>query len=162
MHGFLDILTVVGQDPMSWGVVAILAASTAISLIRYYRCPVARLKITQSPEEAEALLEKKVRHPLSFAVVMIIGITMAIVGLFGLANPESAHPLKFLMLVAGLFVVLTWPLRYSIRDSEARVIASRTQEQRLLMQDGLLAVHRQLLSYEFGIIGVIVLTLVVF
>lgn len=153
MNDFLDILVRVGSTPMSWGVLALMAAWAMVSVVKYVRCPLVGGRATISPADAETALQRRVRHPLAYLLAMLVGMGLAIAGLFGLAETESKGTLAFFFLAIGLYVILTMPVRLEIKDAEMRVVAAGSQEARSISTQGLRHTHRRLLQYEFGIVA---------
>jgi hypothetical protein len=162
MDGFLEILYKVGSEPWSWAVVAALALLAAGSVWRLVRCPIANLRVEVTPESASELLNKRIRHPLSFLVLMLGGMVAAVVGLFRLADPDDGSVLAFFLLSLGLFVVLTLPVRMRIKDAELRVVAAADEARRAVYATTLRHEHRALLLYEFGILAFLALVLLAF
>lgn len=163
MDGFLEILYKVGAEPWSWAVVVLLAAWAGISLWKRMVCPIANGHAQLSAAEAIRDLNRKVRHPLSFLVVMVAGMVAAVVGLFGLSKAdEGAGTLPFFLLAAGLFVILTLPVRMRIREAELRVRTATDEDGRQALARALRSEHHGLLQYEFGILALITLILVAF
>ncbi|HEU0222287.1 MAG TPA: hypothetical protein VFR34_08800 [Paracoccaceae bacterium] len=162
MDGFLEILLKVGNDPKSWVVVALLGLWAGASLYRLVKCPIANARIKLSPESAHATLNRRIRHPLSYLVIMLLGMAVAVAGLIGLSKQDDGSTLPFFMLAVGLFVILTLPVRMRIKDAELRVIAAQTEESRAVLAQTLRHEHRALLHYEFGILLLLALVLVMF
>lgn len=163
MDGFLEILYKVGAEPWSWAVVVLLAAWAGVSLWKRIVCPIANGHANLTSADAIREMNRKVRHPLSFLVLMIGGMVAAVVGLFGLSKAdEGAGTLPFFLLAAGLFVILTLPVRMRIREAELRVRAATNEEGRLALARSLRSEHHALLQYEFGILALIALILVAF
>ncbi|WP_118132659.1 hypothetical protein [Oceanicella sp. SM1341] len=165
MNGFLEVLQRVGATPASWAIIVIALIWASCSLVKLLICPIANCRMPVgeiAPEEAERQVNQRVRHPLSFLVLMLLGIGLAVAGLFGLASDLHRGTIAFFMLAVGLFLVLTLPMRQRIRDGELRVMAARDMEGRQLMSSNLRHEHRMLLCYEFGALSLLTLTVLLF
>lgn len=162
MDGFLDILLKVGSDPKGWIVVAVLAVWAGVSIYRVLRCPIANARTEISAEAAHRDLNRRIRHPLSYLLLMLAGMGIAVAGLFGLSNGDEASTIPFFMLAAGLFLILTLPVRMRIQESELRVIAATNPDSRSAFARALRHEHYALLQYELGILALFALILVVF
>ncbi|QDL92939.1 hypothetical protein FDP22_14795 [Paroceanicella profunda] len=165
MNGFLEVLQKVGATQASWAIIVIALLWGCASLYRMLVCPIANCRpvtLDLPPEEAERQINQRVRHPLSFLVLMLLGIGLSVSGLFGLASDTHRGTIAFFMLVVGLFLILTLPMRQNIRDGELRVMAARDLQARQLMSSSLRHDHRQLLYYEFGGLSLLTLTVLLF
>ncbi|MEM9049313.1 MAG: hypothetical protein AAGC92_11405 [Pseudomonadota bacterium] len=162
MTSFLDVLIRVGSDPMAWAVLAVMAIVAAGSLYKYWVCPLAKANVPYTTEEARSMLNRRVRHPVSYLLVMLLGMGFAIAGLFGLAKGDHKSTLGFLSLAFGLYVILTLPVRLQIKDAELKVIASAEGEPRAIMAGELRQTHRRLMSYELVIFALFAAILLLF
>ncbi|RMF36454.1 MAG: hypothetical protein D6754_11405 [Alphaproteobacteria bacterium] len=170
MHGFLDILVKVGSDWSSWIVVGILALWAGMSFYKKTICPIANCrfgpdcpKFLPSPEEARGRLERADRRTMLFSLLMLLGVVLAVAGLFGLAQTGAERgTLSFFTLAVGLFLILTVPVRFQIRDNELRVLSATDPELRKALAYDLRLTHWRLLEYEFGILALLTTIIVAF
>ncbi|GIX14339.1 MAG: hypothetical protein KatS3mg118_2298 [Paracoccaceae bacterium] len=162
MHGFLDVLSRVGADPMSWLVIAVLALWVAASAARFAMCRLAADRAT--PEDlARHARRRDGRHRGVFLAGMLGAMGLAIAGLFGLGDAEGPRAtLSFFALALGLFLILTLPVRVEIREAEDRFVAAGNPEARSLVAASLRQAHRRLLAYEAGILGLLALIALMF
>ncbi|MEM9012253.1 MAG: hypothetical protein AAGE18_13570 [Pseudomonadota bacterium] len=161
------ILERLSTHPVTWACFALLLLRLGLTVGKRAVCPLARgesQKIVNDDlrSQAQAALQKGIRHPVSFLVIMLLGIGMAVGGLFKLARLEDAGIMPFAMFVIGIFIILTQPLREGIRDSEQRVIINSGTPKHDLAVDGLRASHRKLRMTEFGLIATLGAVLVIF
>ena len=125
MNGLSNILDVIGQDPLTRWLLLAMAIRTGWSLICWRRCPSARMKLTNEALEAiEARRQALWRHSARFLVVMLAGIVLAVAGLYQLSRAGDGAPVALIMLVGGMYLFMTEPVRRSIADSEERVHAT--------------------------------------
>lgn len=162
MNTFLDVLIRVGSDPMAWAVLGLMAMVGGISLWRYMRCPLTKAKVPLSAEEARKRLDRKTSYPASYFLIMVAGIGLAVMGLFGLAKTDKEGTVGFLLLAVGLYVILTLPVRLQIKDAELRVVAADEGEPRSIMALELRKTHRRLMSYEMSLVVLFFAVLVLF
>lgn len=162
MNSFIDILQRAGSAPAAWIVLGLLGVWTAVSLYRLFRCPIVNANARVTQEEARRRIGAKIRHPLSFLVLMLIGMVMAIIGLFDLSKPDQDPTLGFLMLVTGLFLTSTLPVRERIKDAEYKVVTAAGDDAKSAQVLALRREHRQLLAYELGILVLLSVALIVF
>lgn len=122
MDGLANILGVIGDDPLTRWLLLAMALRTGWSLICWRRCPSQNVRISNEALEAiEARRQALWRHSARFLVVMIAGIVLAIAGLYQLAMKGDGAPVAMIMLVGGMYLFMTEPVRQTIADAEDRV-----------------------------------------
>ncbi len=122
MDGLANILDAIGQDPLTRWLLLAMALRTGWSLVCWRRCPNAHVRITNDALAAiEARRQALWRHSARFLVVMLAGIFLAVAGLYKLAQAGDGAPVAMLMLVGGMYLFMTEPVRQSIADGEDRV-----------------------------------------
>ena len=125
MDGLSNILDVIGQDPLARWLLLAMAVRTGWSLVCWQRCPTERLRISGEALEAiEARRQAVWRHSARFLLVMLTGILLAIAGLFKLSLGGDGGAIALIMLVGGMYLFMTEPVRLTINDCEERVHAT--------------------------------------
>lgn len=125
MDGLANILEAIGQDPLTRWLLLAMALRTGWSLICWRRCPSSHRRVSEDALEAiEARRQALWRHSARFLVVMLTGIVLAVAGLYKLSQAGDGAPLALLMLVGGMYLFMTEPVRRSIADGEERVHAT--------------------------------------
>lgn len=122
MTMLIEELQGLSSDWRSWVVVAIMAAVAVHSITMLWVCPLLHGKRAADRDLVAEARENVDRVDLRFGVMMFVGIVMAIVSLFMIA--EGVHQfLALVALVTGIVIIQTEPLRSRIRENENRVIA---------------------------------------
>ena len=125
MDGLANILEAIGQDPLTRWLLLAMALRTGWSLVCWRRCPSNRMRLTnEALEQIEARRQALWRHSARFLVVMLAGISLAVAGLYKLSQAGDGSPVALIMLVGGMYLFMTEPVRQSIADSEDRVHAT--------------------------------------
>lgn len=122
MGGLANILEVLGSHPLAKWLAVAFALRAGWTLLVWRRCPVLHTAVEEAAEAIERRRQAPWRHSLRFLVVMVGGLTLAVVGLFSLAKAEA--PVGLIMLFAGMYLFLTEPVRHQIVDAEDRLAAA--------------------------------------
>ena len=131
MGGLDNIFEVLGTEPLARWLALALALRAAWTLARWRRSAVraeAAAGPALSPEEAaaiEARREAPWRHSARFYVVMVLGIGLALAGLFTLAAQGDAAPGALALLLVGIYLFLTEPVRHAVADARDRLALTR-------------------------------------
>lgn len=166
MFGLDNILEVIGSDPLTRWLLAAMALRAAWSLVCWRRCKMARADSTdEALEVIEARRQALWRHNMRYLLIVVAGIALAVAGLFGLAQGGSDRPLALVMLVGGMYLFMTEPVRLQIQDAEDRVAASALRgdaEAHRFSQSMLRGSHLNLVMIEVGVVvalGLVMLAL---
>jgi hypothetical protein len=125
MGGLANIFEVLGSHPLAKWLAVAFALRAAWTLMVWRRCAALRTTGAGAEETVEAIERRRQapwRHSARFLVVMVGGLTLAVVGLFSLA--KAGAPVGLIMLVAGLYLFLTEPIRLQIIDAEDRLASA--------------------------------------
>ncbi|MFO7854591.1 MAG: hypothetical protein R6V44_05135 [Paracoccaceae bacterium] len=125
MGGLANILEVLGSHPLAKWLAVAFALRAGWTLMVWRRCPVlhgAAEAAAKTVETIERRRQAPWRHGMRFPVVMVGGLTLAVVGLFSLA--KAGAPVGLIMLFAGMYLFLTEPVRHQIVDAEDRLAAA--------------------------------------
>lgn len=123
MNALIETFAMVSEDPVTWLGVAAMVALGLGAAIHAYRCPYLRCTAEVSREDAIRRLDNPLMAGPRFLIVMLAGIAAILAGLGLVAN--GVYPANaFLLIVAGVYLVQTEPIRLSIRESTDRVIAA--------------------------------------
>lgn len=124
MNLFVDELRALADNPVAWGAVPALALFATYSVIAWRKCPLLHRTAHISEAEAKAVLDRPQIAGPRFLILMVVGIAATVAGLSLIA--EAIYPtLAFYLLLAGVFVLKTEPVRLQIREAEFRVVAAR-------------------------------------
>lgn len=123
MNMLIETLEALSASPWAWAGVAVLAALAVLTLIQWFMCPYLCQKHEISVEAAREALDRPVFANRRFALAMVIGIVLTLVGL-KMIHQGSEPGLAFILIVAGVVVLQTEPIRLDMRQATARVVAA--------------------------------------
>ena len=157
MNGLMNIIDVIGADPMAKWVVAALGLRALWTIIAWRKCPLARGTDALTPQQARDMRQQAFAHSWRFLLVMVTGIVLAVFGLFQLAEHGAEAPLALFMLILGVYLFTTEPARHQVQDAERRVLETSDgpAEQRELSASLLRGSHFRLISIEVGIVAML-------
>ena len=125
MTGLDNILEVIAHHPMTRWLLLAMALRAVWSVVCWRRCAESAAPApTEAAETIEARRQARWRHSHRFAALMVVGIALAIMGLFRLAKEGDAAPASLLMLVVGIYLFTTEPVRHQLADARDRVAAT--------------------------------------
>ncbi|MEO0621148.1 MAG: hypothetical protein AAFU49_12745 [Pseudomonadota bacterium] len=128
MTMLIDELRQLAANPFTWASVPVLLAFLLYALYRRRCCPLLHRTLTITPEQARASADQPYTAGPRFALLMLVGIVATIASLKLIA--DGTYPtLAFYLLVAGVFVIQTEPVRLRLREAETRVIASELYDE---------------------------------
>jgi hypothetical protein len=156
MNGLTNILDVLGNHPATKWVALALALRVLWTVFAWQRCPLAH-----GGAEMKAAAEKAKggeRPMMRFVLLMLLGIGLAIAGLFRLAADGDAAPFALFVLTGGIYLFTTEPVRRTLIDAQYRVVASAklAAEEQALSVSMLRDTHVKLVAVEIGILALIV------
>lgn len=163
MNGLTNILDVLGNHPATKWVALALALRALWTVIAWQRCPLTHGRARIDAATAADAARTGPGRMWRFVGVMITGIVLAVVGLFGLAKEGEAAPLALFLLTGGIYLFSTEPARRQLIEAQNRVIAAAAQsvEAQALSVSMLRDTHVKLVGVEVGILVLIVLGMTV-
>lgn len=161
MNMLVTTLQNLGDSPLAWGAVGVLALLALVSLWRYRTCEQLCHDPSGDRGEARAYLGRSVAEGRRYFLLMTLGVAAMIAGL-ALIAADLRPVAGFFVLVAGALVVQTEPLRQHIRTATARVVAAADTDQREVAQETLRDSHRSLVTAHFLLAAALALLLLAF
>lgn len=157
MEVFMSGVAALSHDWRAWLVAALVALKAAYSLFIYFRCPVLCHRISPSEAEVAAARAYRFTPPRSYLITMLLGMALAIGGLYALTN-ETYGPLGLGALVVGIFMFTTEPNRLSVHGAIMEVFAStgRSEESIAIARDNLRIAHRTRALIEVAIAAAVI------
>ncbi|MEM6906109.1 MAG: hypothetical protein AAF568_09465 [Pseudomonadota bacterium] len=163
MNMLLDTLAQLHTQPLTWIAVGLLAILSLFAFGDWLLCPVLHHKKDISVDEAKAAGYRPVVAGPRFFFVMVGGIGLTIAGLYMIQAPVRPD-IGFVMILAGLVIMQTEPIRQQLRIQIARVIAASAQGEDAYeaATDGLRAGYIWLVAVHFLILAGVVAGLLAF
>ena len=149
MSGFMNIIHAIGSDPRAWVVLALFAARALWSVVSYYRCP------TVCREQARIKREKMGDYTWRFVPAMLIGITLAVLGLFRLSHGAASPGVALFLLILGVYIFTTEPVRRQIFQAERKAADETGGPGENIAMADLRETHVKLLLMEFTIVALL-------
>lgn len=148
---------------IAWLGVGFLALMAVHAYYQWLRCPYLCQKHDITPEQARAAIERPISAGPRFLIAMTAGIAAAIAGLFMLQRAIEPG-IAFMLIVAGLVVMQTEPIRLQLRDSVARLVAANNgpEETRFAAMESLKTSHLWLVTVHFIMLFAVIAALLVF
>ncbi|MEM8791174.1 MAG: hypothetical protein AAGE80_06125 [Pseudomonadota bacterium] len=123
MNNFLTTLQSLSTFWETWVCVALLAAMGIASVVHRLRCPYINGKKIASYDEARTAIDSPIFAGPRSLGLMLAGIAMSIAGLYMLYGAISPG-IGFSLIIVGLVIMQTEPIRLRIREAEHRVVTS--------------------------------------
>ncbi len=144
------------HDWRAWIVMALVALKAMHSVYLYFRCPVACGRHEPSPEDIAAARAYRFKPPLSYLILMLLGMGLAIGGLY-LLGDSRLGPIALGLLVLGVFIFSSEPNRLAVQGAMKEVIATTGAEgdANLLARDNLRTAHRARAAIEVVIVAAV-------
>lgn len=160
MELILTGLSALSTDWRAWAVAALVAMKAASSIYLYLRCPVLCGRVAPSDAEIRAAQAYRFRPPLSYLLIMLAGITLAVAGLY-LLGDATYGPLALGMLVIGVFMFSAEPNRLAVQSAIKEVIATIGAEDdtHILARDRLRGAHLSRALIESSIVATVLVML---
>lgn len=154
MQNVLTSLSDLCASPVAWGIVGVVALRAVWSAVAYFKCPLMTCHGTLDVAHARARVNARFIHSPRFLVSMLLGLALAIGGLYALRMPD-AGPLALAAIVFGAFILLVEPSRLTVEDNEMRVVAASADgpEALALAQDRLRTAHYERIGMEFAMVA---------
>lgn len=134
-----------GSDPWAWGSVAVAGGLAAGALVRYRRSRYLVREPQGNAASALAYLNRRVAAGPRYFLLMTAALVAAISGLAMIAR-DWQPSLGFFVLLGGILVLQTEPIRQRIRVAIARVVAAQTAERRIVAREALRDSYRNLVT----------------
>ncbi|MEM7211039.1 MAG: hypothetical protein AAF479_03950 [Pseudomonadota bacterium] len=163
MNMLISELQMLASDWRSWIVVALMAFVATHSIVYYFMCPYAHGRASITDDAVQDAQSQNYRPGLRFGLMMIVGITLTLMGLFMIA--EGIRPtLALVAMVGGIVIVQTEPTRSVIRENTIRLIANRDAEpiRQQASQMRLRGSHRELVTKNVILLTALVAGLLAF
>ena len=163
MHAVLLSFQQLCDNPVAWTVVGLVGVKTLYSVMSFLRCPLLRNRLKLAPEMADALVQRRVLHSPRFLALMLLGIVLAVGGLYTVSDSVYG-PVGLAAIVVGAFILIAEPSQLSIEENQLRVIAAGpapgdTQD---LAMDRLRWSHLERIGVEVGLTVALVAILAVY
>jgi len=126
MNELIETFGMVSRDPVTWIGVAAMVMLGLGAAYRWRSCPHICGTAEISREDAIARLQNPLMAGPRYFLTMLAGIVAILTGL-GLIAQEISPPKAFLLLLAGVYLVQTEPIRLRIRESTDRLIAAEAE-----------------------------------
>ncbi|MEM7544459.1 MAG: hypothetical protein AAF367_02900 [Pseudomonadota bacterium] len=162
MEMIVHSVSTLSSDWRAWIVAALVAAKAMHSLYISLRCPVMRGTATVTDEMIAEGREFKLKPPLSFLLIMLAGIGLAIGGLYML-NSATYGPRALGVMVIGIFIFTTEPMRLVVNAMKMEVFGAvgKAGDAEFLARDQLRSAYRGRAVVEL-VIAAAVLTMLYF
>lgn len=149
MRSVIESFISLCDAPVAWAIVAVLTIKTVQTIVAYVKCPLLGGGSGLTPDEADALVQRRHRHSPRFLVLTLIGLALAVGGLYALSTPYGSFALAAIVL--GAFILIVEPTQLQIEENTLRVAAARTAETEALARDRLRGAHRERIALETGL-----------
>jgi hypothetical protein len=116
MSGFMNIIHTVGVDPRAWIVLALFAARAIWSIVS-----LSRVSARAGAVSAAATSDSDRMLSWRFPATMVVGIALAIIGLFRLSHGAAQPAFALFLLLLGVYLFTTEPVRRQIAIAELRL-----------------------------------------
>lgn len=152
MEMLIGSLAELGQDWRAWVVAGLVTLKAITSVYYLMRCPVQHGTYDVPRDLAVKSAEFKFNAPLSYLGMMVLGIAMAVGGLYLLNHPHWG-PVALGVVVIGVFIFMTEPSRLRVNNSRINVFAATLsgEEALSLARDDLRDAQKQRAMFEFTI-----------
>ena len=126
MNMLIDEVQMLAGSLETWIVVGVMAMVAVQSLATMFMCPYVHGKKEFSEEQIVDAQSRRFIAGPRFAMAMVAGIVMLLTGLFMIAGGLKPT-LALALLVIGIVIVQTEPVRLRIRESMLRVVAMQAR-----------------------------------
>ncbi|MEM7522756.1 MAG: hypothetical protein AAF360_03165 [Pseudomonadota bacterium] len=151
MEMILVNVAALSNDWRAWVVAGLISLKAIVSIFFYFRCPVVR-GVAEIDETMIATGKSyRLNPPFSFAILMLLGMGLAIAGLYKLYD-SSIGPIALGAIVVGVFLFLTEPTRLFVNASKMEVFATTggSEEANGLARDRLRSAHLERAGFEIA------------
>ena len=156
MEMIVQSVSALSDDWRAWLVAALVGLKALHSLYVSLRCPVMHGTATITEEMIEAGKSFKLQPPLSFLLTMVLGIALAVGGLYLLSNATHG-PRALGLLVIGMFIFTTAPQRLTVNAAKMEVFGATGSpgDDEVLARDRLRSAYRERAFVELSIAGAV-------
>lgn len=163
MNGLTNILNVLGNHPATKWIALALALRALWTVIAWQRCPLTHGRAHIDAATAADAARSGPGRMWRFIGLMLLGIALAVLGLFRLAEEGDAAPFALFVLTGGIYLFTTEPARRTLAEAQNRVIAATAQgpEAEALSVSMLRDTQVKLVAVEVGILALILLGMTV-
>lgn len=163
MNILIETLSALSGSVFTWIGVGLLALVACYSFYEWVKCPYLCHKQEISLEEAKRAIDKPVFAGRRFLVAMVTGIGMTIAGLTMIYRGFEPG-MAFILIVAGLVIMQTEPIRLEMKQAVARVVAATASGEAAVAAatESLRTSHLWLVSVHFIMLGGIIAGLLAF
>lgn len=124
MSMLVSEIDALASNPWAWGVVGLLGLLAVHSLALLFLCPYAKGTAVVSDEEVAGARDLQSTPGARFALTMLAGAGLTVVGLFMIARGISPA-LALAAVMAGVLLIQTEPTRLLIREHKYALMAHR-------------------------------------
>jgi hypothetical protein len=159
MNGLTNIVQVLGTHPAAKWLALALALRALWTIVAWRICPLVRGRVAADAQTAAQAQVTGQRQRMRFLAVMVLGIVMAVVCLFRMAEAGDAAPLALLGLTTGIYLFTTEPVRRMLGEAQNRVMTAgaATTDAQAMSMAMLRDAHVKLVAVEVGILLLIIL-----
>lgn len=163
MEMISENVSALSHDWRAWLVAALVMVKALVSAVMVVKCPISAGVANVTEDMIAAGKAYRIEPPASFAVLMLMGMTLSIGGLFMLHDSHYG-PLALGAIVIGTFVLFTEPTRIYVNAAKHGVYATAGQagDANALARDRLRGAHRQRAMYEVFIAAAVLALLCLF
>jgi len=157
MEMIVHSVSTLSNDWRAWLVAALVGLKALHSLYISLRCPVMRGTATVTEAMIEEGRNFKLQPPLTFLLSMLVGIGLAIGGLY-LLNNDTHGPRALGVLVIGIFIFTTEPMRLFVNATKMGVFGAtgKPGDSEFLARDQLRSAYRGRAMVELSIAAAVI------
>lgn len=126
MNMLIETLGMVSRDPLAWAGVGLMLLLGLVSAWQWVACPHLCGRAVVDPTEARTRIDRPFVAGPGFFLAMLAGIAAILTGL-GLISAAVQPVNAFLLVLVGVYIVQTTPIRLRIREAVDRVIVAETE-----------------------------------
>lgn len=151
MEMIVGNVAALSSDWRAWLVAALVTLKALYSAFSYFRCPISAGVSEITPEMTASAKTYQIKPPVSYLLVMLIGIGLAVGGLYMLHDAQYG-PLALGAMTIGTFIFITEPSRIFVNSAKQGVFAAVDDpEASHLARGRLRGAHMERAIYEIAI-----------
>lgn len=149
MEVLIDNISDLGANPFAWLVAALAGIKATISIIMIFFCKVKSGEYQPTEAQAREAASAVFNPPISFLLLLVFGMALAIGGLYMLADATYGG-LALGAMVIGVFMFMTEPARLQVIGAKTAVYASSlgSSEENELARGALGQAYSERATYE--------------
>lgn len=150
----MNIIHAIGADPRAWIVLGLFAARAIWSAAM-----LARHRLAAENTDVADMAPALTRRMLSwrFVPIMLLGIALAVIGLFRLSHSAAQPAFTLFLLLLGVYLFTTEPVRRQISLAEKRVRDAPSEAAKESAIADLRESHVKLVAFEVTIVAVLLI-----